>query len=258
MTALTNHTATTSITTTTSLSVLLHMAVVATVLSVEDRTVVEQAVGDGISIELISSDEVADEIETESAQQHQAETVKPSEIFSEAASQENATDLSEVRHERLLLATDSETEVMTLDDHRLELQVLDVSEELEVTKLDVRSSALQVVDMEVDDAQALVNRSTDASQVQHSILELLHSRISNEKVYPYLARRQRREGTTTVAFVLYPDGRIEQAQLINSSHTAALDRAAISAVKDIEPFHAARDYLQHAQRFQVDVVFSLL
>jgi len=101
-------------------------------------------------------------------------------------------------------------------------------------------------------------QSTNASQQQHSILELLHSSISNNKEYPYLARRQRREGVATVSFVLHPDGTIEDAHLVASSHAVVLDRAALSAVKKIEPFIAAQDYLGQPEKFQIDIEFDLL
>jgi protein TonB len=86
----------------------------------------------------------------------------------------------------------------------------------------------------------------------------LHRHISDNKEYPYLARRQRREGIATIAFVLHPDGKIENTHLVTSSRAAALDRAALSAVKKIEPFTVAQDYLEHAEEFQVDIEFDLL
>ena len=103
-----------------------------------------------------------------------------------------------------------------------------------------------------------LNQATNASQQQHSITELLHSRISENKAYPYLARRQRREGVVTIEFVLHPNGKIENVHLISSSRTRALDREALSAVKKIEPFFAAKNYLKQSEKFQVDVTFFLL
>ena len=101
-------------------------------------------------------------------------------------------------------------------------------------------------------------QATNASRQQHAILELLHRSISDKKEYPYLARRQRREGVATVAFVLHPDGKIENARLVSSSRAMVLDRAALSAVKHIEPFIVARDYLEQSEEFQVDIEFELL
>ena len=112
--------------------------------------------------------------------------------------------------------------------------------------------------MHIKEGIASLAQATNASHQQHAILELLHRRISDKKEYPYLARRQRREGIATVAFVLHPNGKIENAHLVSSSSAATLDRAAISAVKKIEPFAVARDYLKQSEEFQVDIEFELL
>ena len=91
-----------------------------------------------------------------------------------------------------------------------------------------------------------------------SIIELLHTKISEYKQYPYMARRQRREGIARIEFVLHPDGSINDAHLVHSSRTRSLDNAAIKAVESIEPFLDAREYLDQPQAFQVDVVFNVL
>ena len=91
-----------------------------------------------------------------------------------------------------------------------------------------------------------------------SIIDLLHTKISEHTQYPYLAKRQRREGTARVEFMLYPDGRIDAARLLRSSKTRSLDKAALNAVESIEPFSYASDYLDRPETFQVDVVFNVL
>jgi protein TonB len=99
--------------------------------------------------------------------------------------------------------------------------------------------------------------ATDTDTRTAAMLELLHNQISDHKRYPYLARRQHREGTARVGFVLQPDGRIDNTALLESSRSPALDHAALSAVEDISPFEPASEYLTQAQTFSVDVVFSL-
>ena len=110
----------------------------------------------------------------------------------------------------------------------------------------------------IEAAQPLDVSSVQAKAVDNELVELLHSRISDKKQYPYFAKRQRREGVATVSFVLHPNGEIEDARLVNSSHTDMLDRAALTAVEKIEPFEAAQDYLETAETFNIDVVFVLL
>jgi len=102
------------------------------------------------------------------------------------------------------------------------------------------------------------NRSSKATTHTRSIIELLHSTISERKQYPYLARRQRREGVARIEFVLHPDGSIDDARLIHSSKTRSLDRAALEAVKGIVPFEPARAYLDRPEAFQVDVIFNMI
>ena len=119
-------------------------------------------------------------------------------------------------------------------------------------------TAPQAPSVNQDTGQQARTRSTAASERKTSIIELLHSSISEHKQYPYLARRQQREGVATVEFVLHPDGAILNPRLVQSSRTRALDRAALDAVKRIEPFEPARDYLDQPEAYRVDVVFNVL
>jgi len=91
----------------------------------------------------------------------------------------------------------------------------------------------------------------------NALTALLHDEISRNKHYPALARRQHREGTATVSFALYPNGVIEDINVINSSGYGRLDRAARSAVSEASPFEPAVKYIDSARRFEVNVVFSL-
>lgn len=263
MTTVIRHISATPIATTTSLSVVLHATVVAAVLFTGEKVLLDDAVGEGIKIELISSYDTRDDIETErSTKRLQAVPVpdRPSDDRVPSESKVD-TDIEQERdHEsgqkQVVIASIGDE--VTTGDGAAEQQkrsTQQLSKQRLPTQLDV--AAVSETEAEAE-ALASVERSTSASQQHNTILELLHSRISEQKVYPYLARRQRREGVSTIAFVLYPDGRVERPELISSSQTSALDRAAISAVKKIEPFRAARDYLDTRQRFQVDVVFSLL
>ncbi len=117
---------------------------------------------------------------------------------------------------------------------------------------------LQAPSVNQDAGKHTRTQSTAASGRETSIIELLHSRISEHKRYPYLARRQRREGVATVEFVLQPDGAILDPRLVRSSHTRALDNAALDAVKSIAPFGPASEYLEQPEAYRVDVVFSVL
>lgn len=91
-----------------------------------------------------------------------------------------------------------------------------------------------------------------------ALLEMLHTAIDQHKRYPYLAKRQRREGTVRVGFAIDIDGRINQLSVVDSSRSLMLDEAALAAVTKIQPFTPAQRMLDRRQEFQVDIVFSML
>ncbi|PCJ88528.1 MAG: hypothetical protein COA54_02055 [Thiotrichaceae bacterium] len=227
------------IATTTALSLAMHGVVVAIVLSYSGALVpAAEGVGPGVDIHLISSEEVADNFEAESFVEEYA---------SLKMTKKTAEQAVEKREEgsRVVQAVQNNQHTILLSD----------------TKQENRTVKPPVIELAQSDSQknaTQFDQATHASKQQHSIVELLHSRISDKKAYPYLARRQRREGVVTVAFILHPNGRIENAHLVHSSRTQSLDRAALTAVQSIEPFSVAQNYLKQSEKFQVDVAFNLL
>ena len=237
---------------TTSLSFLLHGVVFAGLLLAFDQvTAPDGGVGRGVEIELISSVLVADQQETDVPHRPEMKSeAKPD------SSSETMTHAEQNKFAENTLTSPVSTHTIPVIDP--------VTEPVDADVVD-QNSAEQQYDIEqkqlsADESESAADtaQSTNASQQQHAILELLHRRISDNKEYPYLARRQRREGVARVAFVLHPDGKIENTRLVTSSRAAALDRAALLAVKHIEPFTLAQEYLEHAEEFQVDIKFDLL
>lgn len=90
-----------------------------------------------------------------------------------------------------------------------------------------------------------------------SLLALLHAAIQQKQQYPSSAIEMERQGKSTVKFVLYPNGKITNLQLVQSSGVESLDSAALTAVQDAAPFHEIDVYLKSAQEFSIDVVFEL-
>lgn len=228
----------------TSLSFLLHGLAFAGLVLVYDQAVLQDdGTGHGIDIQLVSSVLVSDqkEVDVPRKQEIPAETL--SEKPKHAAKREPA--------EHSLTVHDGGRSIVVAEP--------EVSAMVDIERAEQQSETEQHQPL-VEDSEgfAYSAQATRASRQQHTILQLLHRRISENKEYPYLARRQRREGIATVAFVLHPDGRIENPHLVASSRAASLDRAALSAVKHIEPFAAAQEYLQRAEQFQVDIEFDLL
>lgn len=229
---------------TTALSTLVHGVVFAAVLFVHQQPVaLAEGVTKSVEIQLISASLNSDELQTDMP--NKLQTVQTD--FPEKLSSEKSGSL--------LLNKSSQSVVSSLPAEQVNT-VIEQDSDI-VTVLQNVSTQEYVVLSEVENSAQLL--PSDSISLQPDlILELLHSRISSNKEYPYIAKRQRREGVATIAFVLHPDGKIENAHLINSSRTLALDRAALSAVKQIEPFNAAQNYLRQSKRFQVDVAFSLL
>ena len=235
-------TATRPILTTTSLSLLLHAVVIVGALLVyEQVATVDEGVGRGVEIQLISSVRVSDQLETDVPRKQEVKPEVSPEHLLRSAEKQFAVDV---------LTSMTASQAMVTDD-----EVVELDSKPGEQHDDARQEQLSAYQGE-DVAYAV--QSTNASQQQHTILELLHRRISDNKEYPYLARRQRREGVATVAFVLHPDGSIENAHLVASSSARALDRAALSAVEQIEPFVVAKEYLKNSETFQVDIEFDLL
>ena len=229
---------------TTMLSFLLHGVVFAALLLVYGQiTTSDEGVGRGVEIHLVSSVLVSD--------QQEADVPRKQKSIQDASS-ENMDHAAQRKYTKNVLASLKSTQSIVIpqpversifDKYRAEQQIDSRQKQLNTPESESLASTVQ---------------STNASQQRHAILELLHRRISDNKEYPYLARRQRREGIATVAFVLNPDGTVENAHLVTSSRAVTLDRAAISAVKHIEPFPAAQQYLEQSEKFQVDVEFDLL
>ena len=240
---------------TTSLSFLLHGVAFAGLLLVFDQVIApDGGVGHGVEIELISSALVSD--------QREADVPRRSEPKSEAkpdSSSEALMHATQKKFSENILTSQISTQTVSVIDSVTEPVGTDLVEQnVAEQQYDIQQNQKNQLSTDESVSTAHTAQSTNASQQQHTILELLHRRISDHKEYPYLARRQRREGVATVAFVLHPDGKIENTHLVTSSRAAALDRAAISAVKHIEPFTAAQEYLEHAEEFQVDIKFDLL
>ena len=228
--------------TSTTLSTLVHGVVFLSLLLVmEQSSPLGEDAAREIMLELIGS-------EVEQVQSPQQES-NLEQVLNESMDQEKvSTRVPAMQHEaneavpviKDRLLTSEHSDVIVADSEK--------AAAVEVVTAVSQSTAIPPVNVQAVNAQAVDDR----------LIELLHSRISDKKQYPYFAKRQRREGVATVSFVLHPNGDIEDARLVNSSRTELLDRAALTAVEKIEPFEVAQDYLETAETFNIDVVFELL
>lgn len=217
----------TPVTYSTAFSLALHAVLITVILP--GRPDVMQATGDGVAIELVRSSYSTNQDQTElaadrtNASIRSAPAAQPQPVYAMTAH---------------TIARDAQSPAVE--------QVTD----------DLSASETQSIDHDAGDK--VITASTRSSAQNATIIELLHSSISQHKQYPYLAIRQRREGVARVAFVLHPNGAINDTRLVQSSRTRILDKAALDAVKRIEPFKLAKDYIEKPEAFQVDVVFNVM
>lgn len=79
---------------------------------------------------------------------------------------------------------------------------------------------------------------TDSAQLSHSKINwesLVKGKINRMRNYPEDARKRKRTGTAVIAFSVNNRGEIVTSQLVNSSGTLSLDRAALAALQNAQP-----------------------
>ena len=72
-----------------------------------------------------------------------------------------------------------------------------------------------------------------------SYMEMVRLRIERHKRYPDAAKVRQIEGSVTIYFVITPEGDITSAEIVKTSGNSALDKAALTAVKNAAPFPKA-------------------
>jgi len=97
----------------------------------------------------------------------------------------------------------------------------------------------------------------DAGKRAKQLRKYVYEAINREKHYPYIARKQRREGLVKLDFVMHPDGQVTDVLIIQSSRYTVLDKAAKQAVEAISPFHLAAKYLESQHHYIVGIDFRL-
>ncbi len=66
--------------------------------------------------------------------------------------------------------------------------------------------------------------------------QMLNMLIRKEKKYPKSAKIKNQQGAVKVEFVLLSDGTLDNVKIVKSSYHRKLDNAAITAVKNAQPF----------------------
>jgi protein TonB len=112
------------------------------------------------------------------------------------------------------------------------------------------------IDADYSDLQA-EREFHDAGKRADELRRFVYQAINREKRYPYLARRQRREGLVKLNFTMHPDGQVTDIAIVQSSRFSILDNAARQAVQAISPFQLAAEYLDAQHSYNVDIDFRL-
>jgi TonB family protein len=95
----------------------------------------------------------------------------------------------------------------------------------------------------------------DTVQSKHSeLLILLHDLIQTHIQYPNLFLGFQ-PVQMRVSFSLFPDGHVENVQILQSSGKDTLDKAALRAVQSIQPVIKAQKFLIDQKRFEVQIMF---
>lgn len=86
---------------------------------------------------------------------------------------------------------------------------------------------------------------------------LLNNAINQHKHYPLAALRLHQQGKVRISFKLLNNGNLDNLEIAQSSGYHSLDSAALLAVKKIQPFRPAADYIASAKDFKLDILFQL-
>lgn len=100
-------------------------------------------------------------------------------------------------------------------------------------------------------------RHQQQGQRADELRKFVYEAINRQKNYPYMARRQHREGLVKLNFVMHPNGNVTNIAIVESSRFDMLDKAAMQAIESISPFHLAAEYLTMQQHYDVGIDFRL-
>lgn len=108
------------------------------------------------------------------------------------------------------------------------------------------------------DAPARVDIRNLASDkaVDMPLLKLLSKATARKLIYPKAAVDFRVTGTAKIGFLLYPDGQVINATVVESSGSGVLDQAALQAIQDISPVANVDAYLKNPKIIIAGIIFG--
>lgn len=131
-----------------------------------------------------------------------------------------------------------------------------------------KNTALRTLAVSQSSKQLLHSTPTHSSAPMHvisektqdptpTLLTLLHAAIASVQTYPESAIELQQAGNVEIGFVLYPNGRIGNINVIQSSGFSVLDTEAIRAITVVDVTRIAPRYLQAPRYFQIIIQFVL-
>ena len=101
-----------------------------------------------------------------------------------------------------------------------------------------------------------VEKALNLAGTKHAeLLAKLHDLIQQNVFYPKEILNADKK-LLTVAFILQPDGRIYNTEILHPSGIAILDAAVLSAITELKSITFAAEYLTQSDEFSVDIEFQ--
>jgi protein TonB len=88
-------------------------------------------------------------------------------------------------------------------------------------------------------------------------LSRFRQRVEAALVYPLAARRSGRGGRVELEVLLEPSGRVRRVDVAQSSASAALDEAAVDAVRSVDPVPFPDDLPRRPLLLRLPLIFEL-
>jgi TonB family protein len=85
-------------------------------------------------------------------------------------------------------------------------------------------------------AKPEVSMGIDVESILQRFFDVVRSKIESQKSYPISARDARIEGRSGIRITILKDGKLEAAEIVDSSGYAILDNAALLSVRNAAPF----------------------
>jgi TonB family protein len=148
---------------------------------------------------------------------------------------------------------ETQTKKMTADNGILK-QTKDSIEKNLFPPQDIKRKA-KIAEQSAAPEQAPVNLIADKS-TDKPLIKLLSRAAAKNLVYPKSARDFLVTGTAHIQFYIFPDGRVSNITLLQSSGSSVLDDAALFAIREMSPVRGVSLYLPAARYITVGIIFS--